>query len=137
MEKGMHSQVARFITSRIEATGQLQKDIAAKAGFEQPNVITMIKQGKTKLPLAKVGPMARALETDPVGLLWMCLEEYQPATWKAIEPYMESAMTEDERRLLISLRTWAGGPFLAALSEESRSHFERFMQSLRSPKTVQ
>ena len=137
MEQETRSQVARFVASRIEATGQLQKDIAAKAGFEKPNVITMIKQGKTKLPLAKIGPMALALETDPIELLRMCLEEYQPATWRAIEPYMATAMTEDERRLLTSLRAWAGGPFLAALSKESRSHFEQFMHSLRSPSTVQ
>lgn len=131
------SHVARFIASRIEATGQLQKDIAAKVGFDQPNVITMIKQGKTKLPLDKVGPMARALETDPVQLLQMCMEEYHPATWKAIAPFMETAMTEDERRLLNALRAWVGGPFLSAMSEESKTHFNKFMASLRTPATIQ
>lgn len=72
------SEVARFITSRIVATGQKQKDIARKAGFDKPNIITMIKQGSTKLPLAKLGAMAKALETDPVQLLQMCMEEYTP-----------------------------------------------------------
>ena len=131
------STVARFIATRIEETGQMQKDIAAKVGFEHPNIITMIKQGKTKLPLDKVGTMARALETDPVELLRMCMEEYHPATWKAIEPYMETGITAEEGRLLASLRSWAGGPYLAALSDESRGHFEQFMLSLRTPSTVQ
>ena len=131
------SQVARFVNSRIEATGQLQKDIAMQVGFDKPNMITMIKQGKTRLPLDKVGPMAKALETDPVRLLSMCMEEYHPATWKAIAPYMESAMTADERKLLSALRAWVGGPFLSALNEESRNCFENFLQSLRVPATIQ
>lgn len=131
------SKVASFIASRIEETGQLQKDIASKCGFDKPNMITMIKQGLTRLPLDKVGPMAMALETDPVQLLKMCMEEYQPATWKAIEPFMETAMTRDELRLITALRAWIGGPFLSALSNDSRSHFDKFIVSLRTPATIQ
>ena len=131
------SNVARFIANRIEETGQLQKDIAAKVGFESPNIITMIKQGKTNLPIDKIGLMAAALETDPIQLFKMCFEEYQPATWKAIAPFMETAMTKDELRLLTALRTWIGGPFLSALSDESKSHFDKFMLSLRAPATIQ
>ena len=82
------SKVARLITSRIEVTGKLQKDIAAKVGFEKPNMITMIKQGRTHLPLDKIGPMALALEIDPLYLLQLCMEEYHPATWKAIAPLL-------------------------------------------------
>ena len=131
------SQVARFIQRRIKETGQTQKDIAFKVGFEKPNIITMIKQGKTRLPLDKIGLMANALETDPTQLFQMCMEEYQPKTWKVISPFMESAMTTDEQRLLHSLRAWVGGPFLSALSEESKAHFNKFMTSLRSPATIQ
>lgn len=127
------SPVACFIASRIEATDQLQKDIATKCGFDKPNMITMIKQGLTHLPLDKVGPMAMALEIDPVQLLRMCMEEYHPTTWKAIEPLMASAMTQDELRMLTALRASIGGPFLSALSDESKSHFENFMASLRTP----
>jgi hypothetical protein len=131
------SQVARFIENRIEETGQKQKDVAFKAGFENPNIITMIKQGKTHLPLDKVGLMANALETDPVQLLQMCMEEYHPATWKVIAPFMETALTKDELRLLNALRAWVGGPYLSALTSESRTRFDSFMASLRTPSTVQ
>jgi hypothetical protein len=82
------SEVARIIAFRIETTGKLQKDIAAKVGFENANMITMIKQGKARLPLDKVGPMALALEIDPLYLLQLCMEEYQPTTWKAIAPLL-------------------------------------------------
>lgn len=130
------SKVAALIAERIEATGQLQKDVAAKVGFPKPNIITMLKQGKTRLPLDKIGPMARALETDPIQLLQLCMEEYHPTTWRAIAPFMESAFTEEEVRLLNALRASVGGPFLAAVHGESRTYFEKFIQSLRSPSSI-
>ncbi len=67
----------------------------------------------------------------------MCMEEYQPATWKVIAPFMESAMTKDEQRLLQTLRAWVGGPLLLPRSEESKTHFNKFMASLRTPATIQ
>ena len=130
------SDVASFISSRIQTIEKPQKDIAREAGFKKPNMITMIKQGKTRLPLDKVGPMALALDTEPAALFKMCMEEYHPETGKAIAPFMESLMTEDERRLLTTLRDWVGGPFLAALNDESRTHFDNFLSSLRGPSTV-
>lgn len=60
--------------------------IAEEAGFEAPNIVTLIKQGKAKLPMDRVGTMTRALEADPVELRHICLEEYQPATWRAVKP---------------------------------------------------
>ncbi len=131
------SQVARFIAARIGASGKLQKDIAEKAGFEKPNMITMVKQGRTRLPIDKIGPMAQALEIDPVALFSMFMEEYHPNTWKAIAPFLESAMTADERRMLGSIRAFIGGPFLAAMSDDAKEHFDRFLLSLRIPKTIQ
>lgn len=127
------SPVARLIAERIDAMKQLQKDIAMKAGFDKPNIITMIKQGKTRLPLDKVGPMALALEIDPVLLLEMCIEEYHPATWRAIAPYMRSAITQGELIMLTALRATAGCPTLSALSDESKAHLESFIASLRIP----
>lgn len=131
MEK--NTQVAKFIAQRIQATGKSQREIAIEAGFDSPNMVTMLKQGKTKLPIAKVGTMAKALETDPVHLLKLSLSTYCPETWEAIEPFLESALTEDELRLIQALRASVGAPFLTAVSEESKRHFTDFMNSLRAP----
>lgn len=131
------SQVARFIARRIETTDKLQKDIALQCGFDKPNMITMVKQGRTRLPLGKVGQMAKALETDPVQLLKMCMEEYLPDTWEEIAPLMESALTREELQLLTLLRASTGSPFLSVLSDESKLYFESFIASLPTPATNQ
>jgi hypothetical protein len=50
---------------------------------------------------------------------------------------METAMTPDEQQLLATLRAWTGGPFLAAMSDDSKRHFENFMASLRIQTAIQ
>lgn len=73
------SKVAIFVTHQIDFLGLKQKDVAAKAGFEKPNIITMIKQGHTKVPQDKMAALARALEAEEIPFIRMCLEEYLPA----------------------------------------------------------
>lgn len=52
-----------------------QTKIAAQAGFVNPNMITMIKQGSTKAALDRIPPLARALEVDPAYLMGLALEQ--------------------------------------------------------------
>lgn len=129
MEK--NSQVAIFVKQRIQSLGKKQTLIAQEAGFEKPNVITMIKQGKTKLPLAKVGVMAKALETDPIHLLKLCLSEYQPETWEAISPLFDELLTKDEMVLINSFRSFIGGPYVSALTEVQFSSLNAFLKAMR------
>jgi hypothetical protein len=125
------SVVASFICNRIRILGKPQNEIAAECGFERPNIITMIKQGKTKLPLAKVCLMAKALEADPAHLLKLCLSEYQPENWAVIAPLLDLALTEDEQTLLNHFRDYVGAPYLVALTAESQKQLTKFLQSLR------
>lgn len=129
-------QVAKFVSEKIQMSGKSQKDVAEQAGFDKPNMITMIKQGRTKLPIAKIGPLAIALETDPVHLLKLCFSTYYPETWKAVAPFLVSALKCNDLRLLNALRAETGDPFLYALSEESKGHLDKLMRSLREPARI-
>jgi len=136
MEHKTESRVARFIAERIEITKKLQKDIADQVGFEKPNMITMIKQGLTKLPLDKAWDMAEALEVEPLILVKMCMEEYYPKTWQGLGKAFEVPISKDERKIIYGLRSYAGGSYLAGLSEESDDLLNRFLLSLRTPPGV-
>ena len=125
------SQVAKYVQLRIQTLGKKQSLIAKEAGFDKPNVITMIKQGKTKLPLAKIGEMAKALETDPIYLLKLCLSQYQPKTWEAIRPLFDEMLTKDEMDLIRSFRSHVGGPYISALSESQQSSLNSFLLEMR------
>lgn len=83
------SRVARFLTGVINSSPKLQVEIARDIGFEKPNMITMIKQGRTKLPISKVLPVADSLDLDARELLTLCMQEYQPEEWAVIREVFE------------------------------------------------
>ena len=93
--------VAEFLTGKIDQSGKTQRDIAEEIGYDNPNVIIMIKQGHTKLPLTTVGSLARALDIDPAPLLRLVMLEYLPDTYRAIEDCLGTMiLTEHERELV-------------------------------------
>lgn len=77
--------VAEYISWQIQLCGKQQTEIAQQAGFDKPNVITMIKQGKTKVPLNKIASMAKALEIDQVFFMKLVLNEYLPDLAETIQ----------------------------------------------------
>lgn len=77
--------VAEYLTQQIGLCGLTQSEIAKAAGFNKPNIITMLKTGATKLPMSKVGPMAAALGVDPLHLFKLVMQEYEPDTWGMIQ----------------------------------------------------
>lgn len=99
------SNVAQFLKQALAASGKTQREIARELGYENSNVITMFKQGQTKVPLAKAGSMAKALGIDPVFFFKLLLNEYAPETLSAIEEFFDTCLlTKNERDLLESYR---------------------------------
>lgn len=97
--------VAEYIELQINICGKKQMDIAREAGFEMPNVVTMIKQGKTKLPFEKLGRFAKAIEVDAVYLYKLCMAEYLPETWVEIERVLsQPALTLNEIEIINTIR---------------------------------
>lgn len=99
--------VAEYLTDQIRLSGKTQQEIAQEAGFNKPNIISMLKKGETKLPLSKVAPMARALGVDPVVLFRMVMNEYEPQTWQAIEETIlgQPVLTQNEIEIIELVRT--------------------------------
>jgi hypothetical protein len=69
-------------------------------------MLSMIRQGHSKLPLIHVGRVARALGVDPVFLLKLCMNEYQPENWKAIQEVFseQPILTRNEIALIKAIR---------------------------------
>lgn len=98
--------VAEYINGLIELSDKTQAQIAHEAGFAKPNIISMIKQGITKLPVSKVAPMARALNADPVYLFRLVMSEYEPETWHAIEDSIlhQPVISDNEFEIIRTVR---------------------------------
>jgi len=98
--------VAEYVSWQINLCGKKQTEIAEEVGFEKPNVITMIKQGKTKVPINKIGSFAKALEVDPVFFMKMVLGEYMPDLLEAITTITnQPIITANELEFIEVIRT--------------------------------
>lgn len=101
MNNRKQQTAAEYLAEQIDLSPKLQLEIAKEAGFESPNVLTMMKQGKTKIPLNRVGSLARALGINPRHLMRKVLEEYMPETWSAVEQSLGHLLLSSEEEALI------------------------------------
>lgn len=63
---------------RAAASPKKQWEIARDVGYEKPNIITMFKQGVSRVPVEKVAPFAISLGADLAELLLLWLGELAP-----------------------------------------------------------
>lgn len=123
--------VAEYIAWQIQLSGKSQTEIASEVGFDKPNVITMIKQGKTKVPLNKIGKMAKALEVDPVHFFRMCINEYVPDLEDTIKSITGGPIvSKNEMEFIKVIRSSkVQNPKLSSDSEKKR--LKEFVDSLK------
>jgi transcriptional regulator with XRE-family HTH domain len=116
--------VAEYLTAQINLCGKTQLDIAREVGFEKPNIITMLKQGKSKLPISRIGKLAKSLGVDPWYLYQLAMSEYEPDTWSVIEEDIlrgQPVLTENEKEILALLRSCrVPNPKVRTLEERER-----------------
>lgn len=101
--------IADFIADRLAESDKTQREIAAECGFETPNIITMFKKGSTKVPLNRIGVLAKSLDADPAHMLRLAMREYMPDTWESIEDTLHSTLlTANELKLVRAYREATG-----------------------------
>lgn len=81
--------VKDYIRRKIDASSKSQVQIAEETGFSKPNVLSMIKTGRTAVPLARIPALARAINVEPKILLAMCLREYKPSLFEVLKEVYE------------------------------------------------
>ncbi|MDP3600060.1 MAG: XRE family transcriptional regulator [Bosea sp. (in: a-proteobacteria)] len=94
-----HTHLPDFIEKRILEfkPHKTQLAIANEAGFTNPSMLAMIKNGAAKLPLDRVASLAKALECDPVKLFTLALEQLdRNTTEQAIRQIFGTLVTENE-----------------------------------------
>lgn len=105
------SRLAKFVETRVLELKhkKSQVEIAEEAGFVNPNMITMIKTGATKLPVDRVPALAKALDSDPAWLLRLALEQSHGGTAAAaIYEILNQPVTKNEMTWLAEIRAASG-----------------------------
>lgn len=116
--------VADYIAGQIHLSGRSQKDLSDEIGFGRPNMLTMIKRNDCKLPMSKVGVIAKALNIDALFLFKLCMAEYEPQTWAMIQSMVlkQPLVTQNEMEIINLIRSKAKvqNPRLRTAEEECR-----------------
>jgi len=105
------TELAAFITHRIAELRprKSQIEIASEAGYPNPNMLSMLKSGTTKLALDRVAALAKALETDPARLFRMALlQSGHETTRPVIEEVFGTVVTRNEVAWLEAIREASG-----------------------------
>lgn len=100
------SRVAAYIAKQIDALAGIksQRDIAAEAGFQKPNIISMFKTGESKVPLDRVPGLAKALNVDASFLFRLVMLEYWPDFEVEVARMFGDVISKNEREILIRIR---------------------------------
>ena len=105
------SRLVKFLETRLLELKhkKTQAEIAEEAGFINPNTVTMIKQGATKLPIDRVPALATALECDPALLLCLAIEQSEGSTAAAaIYEIIGQPITTHEMTWITEIREASG-----------------------------
>jgi len=108
MEKIGRFTVAEYLDHYISASGKTQREIAEEAGFESVNMVTMLKQGRTKLPIERVPALANALGISPRYLMALVLQEYHPSAFRVIQEATSAWVTDNEASIINFIRLISG-----------------------------
>ena len=116
------TDLAAFIAKRVlELRPKSQIDIAGEAGFQNPNFISMLKNGAAKLPLDRVLALATALDCDPKRLFLLAFRQRGYETEQtAIADIFGTVVTRNEVIWLEELRD-ASGRSDPSLTSRSRA----------------
>ena len=97
--------VADYLAEKTTACGKTAQEIAAAIGYASADVVHAFTHGTAKVPLNRIGLLARALEIDSVYFLRLVLSEYMPDVLVAIDDALQVPMlTENERGLIEAYR---------------------------------
>lgn len=106
------SRIAQLISDRIEELKgyKLQREIASQAGYNNPNMIALIKKGDAKVALDRIPRLAEALEVEPSMLMRLAFEQfYEKETADEFFRLMSrGGVTRNEQKILDVIREASG-----------------------------
>lgn len=118
------TRLAKFLQRRILELRptKTQATVATEAGFPNVNMLSMIKNGTSKLPLDRVPGLARGLECDPGYLFLLALEQvFGSSAELTIRQIFGTLPTRNEVAWLHEIRTASDGgdPHLTAKAQRA------------------
>lgn len=95
------NEVAQYLARCIARSGKTQLQIAEEAGFPTANVVSMMKTGQLKIPMARIPALAKSLDVDPREMFQHCLEAYDPELYELFSVLAPAMLISDREFVII------------------------------------
>ncbi len=105
------SAFSQFLTKRVLELRPVksQRDIAIEAGFTNVNMMSLLKSGRTKMPLDRVPALAKALDCDARRLFFLALQQGgNETTMTAVEEIFGTVVSQHELDWIEEIRDASG-----------------------------
>ena len=126
------SAIAAFLHIKLDESKKKQREIAKEIGYENANILSMMKHGDAKVPFDKVPALAKALDVDVGHLMRLAIEQYWPGLKDVIKDIFGNVVSENEMNLVQDLRTDSRDTDPAFTSEQIEAVLA-LIRSYRSP----
>jgi transcriptional regulator with XRE-family HTH domain len=124
------SATARLFSNYVNLSHLTQREIAARAGYPRPNIITMFKTGETKIPIEKIPVFAEILGIDSKRFLRIALQEYSPNVLAVIERRFGPQISRNEAEILQEIRKRSNGADPKLVTQAQRDAIGAFVARL-------
>lgn len=99
-----------LIETRQLELGIVDSELALALGYEHERVFELIKKGRLRLPMNKIGQLATALSLDPLDVLRVAMDDAAPGLLDIIKAVLNPLnLTKSEARLIQHCRKLANG----------------------------
>jgi len=98
------SPTANMLAKSIEDSDLTQREIAAHAGFNSPNIVSMLKTGETRVPLNRIPALARTLGMNEREFLLVAIAEYHPGVHEVLVDVLGLPLSDAEIAVVVMFR---------------------------------
>lgn len=100
------AELVSIIDRQMSALGLTQQNVAEAVGFNNRNMLTIIKKGLGKLPIERVPAMAKCLKVDERHLMRLALlQSYSPEIVNMILGVTDYMVSANERAIIETIRS--------------------------------
>jgi|GEM_PF-3125066 len=125
--------VRETIDRAINLTGKTLVEIADELGYKNSNFLTLLRKGRSRVPMERAEEIAEVLGLDPAVFIMQCLDEYQPEFAKTLRsvflPDNQMILSKGEMKVVRTMRSTAKG---ANITPKSRADMDELRQVIRN-----
>lgn len=98
------SEIALLMRERIESSGKTLNELAIAMGYNKGNIISMMKNGDTKVPINKAVVIAQALNIDPNYFIRLALRQWFADELDPVWEFLDGIVSANETKLIRAVR---------------------------------